>query len=157
MKGISFEWDDNKAAINEAKHHITFSEASTVFADENAILFDDPNHSQEEERFMMLGLSDHAKMLIVCHCYRGMDDVIRIISARKATKNETTQYYKINERWFFVNCSTTVSLILTIGRSYSLPTGLKRSCRFQSLANTEKSRTTAGFQSSFKILRTRLS
>ena len=97
MKGISFEWDDNKAAINEAKHHITFSEASTVFADENAILFDDPNHSQEEERFMMLGLSDHAKMLIVCHCYRGMDDVIRIISARKATKNETTQYYKINE------------------------------------------------------------
>ena len=66
---------------------------------ENAILFDDPNHSQEEERFMMLGLSDHAKMLIVCHCYRGMDDVIRIISARKATKNETTQYYKINERW----------------------------------------------------------
>ena len=56
MKGISFEWDDNKAAINEAKHHITFSEASTVFADENAILFDDPNHSQEEERFMMLGL-----------------------------------------------------------------------------------------------------
>ena len=97
--GISFEWDDNKAAINEAKHHITFSEASTVFADENAILFDDPNHSQEEERFMMLGLSDHAKMLIVCHCYRGMDDVIRIISARKATKNETTQYYKINERW----------------------------------------------------------
>ena len=99
MKGISFEWDDNKAAINEAKHHITFSEASTVFADENAILFDDPNHSQEEERSMMLGLSDHAKMLIVCHCYRGMDDVIRIISARKATKNETTQYYKINERW----------------------------------------------------------
>ena len=64
MKGISFEWDDNKAAINEAKHHITFSEASTVFADENAILFDDPNHSQEEERFMMLGLSDHAKMLL---------------------------------------------------------------------------------------------
>lgn len=54
MKGISFEWDDNKAAINEAKHHITFSEANTVFADENAILFDDPNHSQEEERFMML-------------------------------------------------------------------------------------------------------
>lgn len=99
MKGISFEWDDNKVAINEAKHHITFSEASTVFADENAILFDDPNHSQEEERFMMLGLSDHAKMLIVCHCYRCMDDVIRIISARKATKNETTQYYKINERW----------------------------------------------------------
>ena len=99
MKSISFEWDDNKAAINEAKHHITFSEASTEFADENAILFDDPNHSQEEERFMMLGLSDHVKMLIVCHCYRGMDDVIRIISARKATKNETTQYYKINERW----------------------------------------------------------
>ena len=98
MKKVWRYWDDNKVAINEAKHHITFSEASTVFADENAILFDDPNHSQEEERFMMLGLSDHAKMLIVCHCYRGMDDVIRIISARKATKNETTQYYKINER-----------------------------------------------------------
>jgi len=55
MKGISFEWDDNKAAINEAKHHITFSEASTVFADENAILFDDPNHSQEEESVYDVG------------------------------------------------------------------------------------------------------
>ncbi len=99
MDSIKFEWDNNEALINIEKHGITFSEASTVFADENAILFDDPEHSMEEERFMLLGMSSQAKMLIVCHCYRGTDDIIRIISARKATKTEVQQYHEINKGW----------------------------------------------------------
>ncbi|MDO5445982.1 MAG: BrnT family toxin [Eubacteriales bacterium] len=99
MKTELFEWDDNKALLNLDKHGISFFEASTVFEDEEAILFDDPDHSDEEERFMLLGLSSQAKMLIVCHCYRGADNVIRIISARKATKNEAKQYTEINKGW----------------------------------------------------------
>lgn len=99
MDGIKFEWDNNKAKINLEKHGITFDEASTAFADQNAILFDDPDHSMEEERFMLLGMSSQAKMLIVCHCYRGADDIIRIISARKATKTEEKQYSDINKGW----------------------------------------------------------
>lgn len=99
MNDIKFEWDNNKAQTNIEKHGITFQEASTVFLDENAILFDDPGHSVEEERFMLLGMSSQAKMLIVCHCYRSADDIIRIISARKATKTETQQYVEINEGW----------------------------------------------------------
>lgn len=99
MNDIKFEWDNNKAQANIEKHGITFHEASTVFSDENAILFDDPEHSMEEERFMLLGMSSQARMLIVCHCYRSADDIIRIISARKATKTETRQYIEINEGW----------------------------------------------------------
>ncbi len=99
MNDIKFEWDNNKARTNIEKHGITFNEASTVFLDENAVLFDDPEHSTEEERFMLLGMSSQAKMLIVCHCYRSADDIIRIISARKATKAETQQYIEINEGW----------------------------------------------------------
>ncbi len=99
MDSIKFEWDNNKAQINIEKHGISFDEASTVFADEDAVLFDDPGHSAAEERFMLLGMSSQAKMLIVCHCYRGADDIIRIISARKATKTETQQYFEINKRW----------------------------------------------------------
>lgn len=99
MNDIKFEWDNNKARTNIEKHGITFHEASTVFSDENAILFDDPEHSMEEERFMLLGMSSQAKMLIVCHCYRSANDIIRIISARKATKTETQQYIEINEGW----------------------------------------------------------
>jgi len=99
MDSIKFEWDNNKAQINIEKHGISFDEASTVFADEDAVLFDDPGHSTEEERFMLLGMSSQAKMLIVCHCYRGADDIIRIISARRATKTETQQYFEINKGW----------------------------------------------------------
>lgn len=99
MNDIKFEWDNNKAQFNIEKHGITFQEASTVFLDENAVLFDDPGHSMDEERFMLLGMSSQAKMLIVCHCYRSADDIIRIISARKATKTETQQYIEINEGW----------------------------------------------------------
>ena len=99
MDSIKFEWDNNKALANVEKHGVTFHEASTVFSDENAILFDDPDHSIEEERFMLLGISNQAKMLIVCHCYRGADDIIRIISARQATKTEAQQYFEINKGW----------------------------------------------------------
>lgn len=99
MDSIKFEWDNNKAQKNIDKHGITFEEASSVFADENAILFDDPEHSAEEERFMLLGMSTQVRMLIVCHCYRGTDGIIRIISARKATKSEIKQYTEINKGW----------------------------------------------------------
>lgn len=95
---MKFEWDDNKAQINISKHKISFEEASTVFYDEEAILFDDPDHSEDEERFNMLGFSASANLLIVCHCIR-KKDIIRIISARKATRNEAKQYREINESW----------------------------------------------------------
>ena len=92
---ITFEWDENKNIINKKKHHITFEEAKTVFYDEEALVIDDPEHSQEEERFIILGLSKKANLLVVCHCYRASETVIRIISARKATKTETKQYYQL--------------------------------------------------------------
>lgn len=91
---LSFEWDENKNRINQKKHGITFEEASTVFYDDLAILFDDPEHSQEEERFILLGMSDAANVCIVCHCYRASETVIRIISARKATKKEEERYVR---------------------------------------------------------------
>ena len=93
MKEISFEWDENKNSINKAKHNISFEEAKTVFYDENALVIDDPEHSENEERFIILGFSAKAHLLVVCHCYRAFDEIIRIISARKATKTES-KYYK---------------------------------------------------------------
>lgn len=92
MKSINFEWDENKNTINQKKHNISFSEAKTVFYDDAAIIIDDPEHSEEEERFIILGLSKRANLLVVCHCYRASETIIRIISARKATKSETNQY-----------------------------------------------------------------
>ena len=92
MNEVAFEWDDNKNAINQKKHGISFEEAETVFYDENALLISDPDHSMDEERFILLGFSYRARMLIVCHCYRRAESVIRIISARKATPFEIRQY-----------------------------------------------------------------
>lgn len=92
MIGIRFEWDENKNRINQKKHKISFDEARTVFYDNEAIVIDDPEHSEEEERFIILGLSEKANLLVVCHCYRVNETVIRIISARKATRTETKQY-----------------------------------------------------------------
>ena len=89
---MSFEWDENKNRSNIRKHGISFKEAETVFYDENALLIDDPDHSDEEDRFILLGISTSLRLLIVCHCYRQSDMVIRIISARKATKPESQQY-----------------------------------------------------------------
>ena len=89
-----FDWDENKNRINLEKHGITFEEASTVFFDERAILFDDPEHSIDEDRFLLLGMSETAKVCIVCHCYRESDTVIRIISARQATRKEEERYVR---------------------------------------------------------------
>lgn len=91
---LSFEWDENKNRINQKKHGISFDEASSVFYDDLAILFDDPEHSQEEDRFILLGMSEAANVCIVCHCYRASETVIRIISARKATKKEEERYVR---------------------------------------------------------------
>ena len=87
-----FAWDENKNQVNKRKHGIDFNEAITVFFDEQAIMFDDPEHSEEEDRFLLLGISYDTNVLIVCHCYREADSVIRIISARKATRKEKSYY-----------------------------------------------------------------
>ena len=92
MSTLRFEWDERKAGANARKHGITFDEARTVFFDERARLIDDPDHSDDEERFILLGLSSSLRMLIVCHCYRSSGNVIRIISARKATARESKAY-----------------------------------------------------------------
>lgn len=89
---IKFEWNPKKASENERKHGVSFDEARTVFFDERARLIDDPDHSNEEDRFVLLGLGCTLRLLIVCHCYRADGGVIRIISARKATASESKQY-----------------------------------------------------------------
>jgi uncharacterized protein len=89
---IKFEWNPSKATANLKKHQVSFEEAQTVFYDEFAVQFFDAEHSDEEERFLMLGMSVHAKILIVCHCEHEGGEVIRIISARKATKRERAFY-----------------------------------------------------------------
>ena len=94
MDKIKFEWDEQKNELNKKKHKISFEEAKTVFYDEEALLIYDPEHSQEEERFIILGFSKMANLLVVCHCYRASNTVIRIISARKATKSESKQYHR---------------------------------------------------------------
>lgn len=94
MNEMIFEWDETKNQMNRYKHKISFEEAITVFCDEEARIINDPDHSETEERFIILGLSKKANLLVVCHCYRMSDTVIRIISARKATKKETRQYYE---------------------------------------------------------------
>ena len=92
MNKIMFSWDENKAQTNLVKHKISFNEAMTVFDDENARLILDPDHSQDEERYILLGFSCNSKILTVVHCYRDNEENIRIISARKSTKHEERQY-----------------------------------------------------------------
>jgi hypothetical protein len=92
MSELRFEWDEQKANFNEQKHGVSFREAETVFYDENARLMYDPEHSQEEERYILLGMSSSLRLLVVSHLYRENDELIRIISARKATKRERQQY-----------------------------------------------------------------
>ncbi|MCK4577340.1 MAG: BrnT family toxin [Candidatus Marinimicrobia bacterium] len=89
---MRFEWDPEKAKSNERKHKVSFLEAQTVFYDENARFMADPDHSETEDRFVILGLSSKLRTLVVCHCYRISDNMIRIISARKATRNERDLY-----------------------------------------------------------------
>lgn len=92
MDKLEFEWDEEKSRMNQKKHGVSFDEASTAFYDENALLINDPEHSIQEDRFVLLGLSEKLNLLVVCHCYRENNDKIRIISAREATKNESKQY-----------------------------------------------------------------
>ena len=92
MDMLYFEWDPEKDLTNQKKHGVSFAEASTVFEDDNALVISDPEHSENEERFVILGFSLQANLLVVCHCYRASESVIRIISARKATKSESKQY-----------------------------------------------------------------
>ena len=99
MRTIRFEYDPNKAIFNLAKHGVSFDEAVTVFEDEFAVLFDDPDHSIDERRMIILGFSANARLLIVCHCEKEEKGVIRIISARKATHTEALQYSMINKGW----------------------------------------------------------
>ena len=87
-----FEWDENKNIANIKKHGIGFAEACSAFYDDKAILFDDPDHSKDEERFLLIGMSISTGVLTVSHCYRSKGEVIRIISARKATKSEANYY-----------------------------------------------------------------
>ena len=95
MNGLRFEWDERKNQSNVRRHGIAFEEAQTTFVDENGLLMGDPDHSESEDRFVILGLSLRLRLLVVCHSYR-RDDVIRIISARKANKGEAAFY---SQRW----------------------------------------------------------
>ena len=94
MNKIRFDWDAHKAGQNIKKHKVSFEEASTVFFDENAIEFFDPEHSKSEDRFLMLGLSGRLRIIVVSYCMRGKGTEIRIISARTATKKEAKVYIK---------------------------------------------------------------
>jgi hypothetical protein len=96
MSEIRFEWDEKKHSLNKRKHGVSFHEGQTIFADENGLLLDDPHHSHEEDRFILLGLSSSLRLLVVSHTYRKHDAIIRIISARKATPLEQEQYWS---RW----------------------------------------------------------
>ena len=94
MNNLKFTWDTIKAKNNQRKHGVSFEEATTVFYDDFALEFYDESHSQlDEDRYLMLGISAKTRLLLVCHCFREDESTIRIISARKATKNEA-KYYK---------------------------------------------------------------
>lgn len=93
IKAIQFEWDPAKARTNLRKHRVSFEEAATVFYDDRAILIADPDHSNVEDRFVLLGMSSTmARLLVVCHSYRAHERRIRLFSARKATNSESLQY-----------------------------------------------------------------
>lgn len=92
MKAIKFEWDEKKNIANQKKHHVSFEEAKSVFYDESARLIHDPDHSADEDRFIILGFSTKLRLLVVVHIYKENDELIRIISARKASKSEQKYY-----------------------------------------------------------------
>ncbi|MHC4505525.1 MAG: BrnT family toxin [Planctomycetota bacterium] len=92
MGDISFEWDERKSNENKSKHGVSFEEAQSVFLDERAVQFFDESHSSSEDRFLMLGMSSHFRLLVVVHAFRARDSVIRIISARRATRREGRHY-----------------------------------------------------------------
>ena len=93
MKKLKFDWDNHKSKTNIRKHGLTFEEAKSAFYDEYAVQFFDPDHSEYEERYILLGTSFKLKTVVVCHCYRQEETVVRIISARKADKEEEQVYW----------------------------------------------------------------
>ena len=95
MKSLTFSWDDKKISANQRQHGVSFEEAQTVFFDEYAIEFEDLDHSEIEDRFLLLGLSQKLRVLVICHCFRKSESEIRIISARRATKKEQKVYSKV--------------------------------------------------------------
>jgi uncharacterized DUF497 family protein len=94
MNELRFEWDERKEKANIKKYGVSFNEARTVFYDENAIQFFDPDHSESEDRFILLGISLKLRILVVCHCFRESETVVRIISARKADGDEEKEYWR---------------------------------------------------------------
>jgi len=96
MADLRFEWDAEKNRQNRRKHGVSFEEGESVFSDQHGLFMSDPDHSEDEDRFILLGLSSALRSLVVCHCYREGEDVIRIISARKADPSERSRY---NRRW----------------------------------------------------------
>jgi uncharacterized DUF497 family protein len=96
MAELRFDWDPKKYRENQRDHKVSFEEAKTAFADEHGLLMADPDHSEDEDRFLLLGLSANLRLLVVCHTYREDEEVIRLISARTADRSERTQYSK---RW----------------------------------------------------------
>ena len=92
MSLLHFEWDKKKNAANRRKHGVSFEEARTAFLDDNARVIPDPDHSEGEDRFVLIGLSISLRVLVVCHCYRQTEEIVRIISARRADQNEIKQY-----------------------------------------------------------------
>ena len=92
MQDLRFVWDRRKAKANAKKHGVTFEEAETVFLDESALLLTDPDHSEDEDRFILLGASARLRLLVVCHCYRESESTIRVINARKADRDERRHY-----------------------------------------------------------------
>ena len=92
MPTLRFDWDQRKARANQLKHGVSFDEAKTAFLDEYARIILDPEHSDDEERFVLLGMSIGLRLLVVCHCYREPGNLIRIISARRANKSERREY-----------------------------------------------------------------
>lgn len=94
MTDLKFEWDTRKEKTNKKKHGVSFEEARSVFFDENAIQYYDPDHSEEEERFILLGINFKLNVLVVCHCFRESENTVRIISARKADQDEEVEYWR---------------------------------------------------------------
>ncbi len=92
MRDVRYEWDPRKSRSNKTKHGVSFEEARTAFLDENARLIPDAEHSEEEDRFILMGMSIELRVLVVCHCYRESDQLVRIISARRANTSERRQY-----------------------------------------------------------------
>lgn len=97
MKELKFEWDEKKNRANIKKHNVSFEEAQSTFKDEHALQFFDPDHSESEDRFILLGISSTLRVVVVCHCFREDDFVIRIISARKADQTEERDYWEVRQ------------------------------------------------------------